>query len=49
VKLLVRAKGKKGRKLDRTGRVKVQPRVTYTPINGDPNTESMRIKLVIRR
>ena len=41
--------GKKDRKLDRTGRVKVQPTVTYTPTNGDPNTKSMRIKLVIRR
>jgi hypothetical protein len=49
VKLLVRAKGKKGRTLDRTGRVKVQPTVTYTPTDGDPNTKSMRIKLVIRR
>jgi hypothetical protein len=49
VELLVKAKGKKGRKLGRTGRVKIQPTVTYTPANGDPNTKSTRIKLIKRR
>jgi DNA-binding beta-propeller fold protein YncE len=49
VKLLIKAKGKKGRKLGRTGRVKVRPKVTYTPTNGDPNAKSRRLKLVKRR
>jgi DNA-binding beta-propeller fold protein YncE len=45
VKLLIKAKGRKKRKLSRTGKVKVKAKVTFTPTNGDPNKKSKRIKL----
>jgi hypothetical protein len=43
--LLVRAKGKKKRKLNETGKVKLNVAVTYTPTGGDPNTQSRKLKL----
>ena len=46
VELLIRAKGKKRRKLNQTGKVKVQPTVTYTPTGGDPATQSQKLKLI---
>jgi DNA-binding beta-propeller fold protein YncE len=50
VKLLVKTKkGKKRRKLNRRGKVKVRAKVTYTPTNGDPLTKTKRIKLIKRR
>jgi Ca2+-binding RTX toxin-like protein len=48
VKLTVKAKGKKKRKLNRTGRVKVKPAVTYTPTGGTSNTQSKKVRLVKR-
>jgi hypothetical protein len=45
VKLRVKSKGKKKRKLNRTGNVKVRAKVTYTPTGGEPNTKAKRIKL----
>jgi hypothetical protein len=48
VNLKVRSKGKKKRKLNRTGKVKVRGNVTYTPTGGEPNTEAKQIKLVKR-
>ena len=48
VKLLIKAKGGKKRKLSRTGKLKVRAKVTFTPINGDPNTKSKRTKLLKR-
>jgi hypothetical protein len=45
VKLLIEAKGTKRRKLNKTGKVKVNPKVTYTPTGGDPSTQSKRLKL----
>lgn len=45
VKLLIRANGKKKRKLNDTGKVKVNPKVTYTPTGGDPSTQSLKVKL----
>jgi hypothetical protein len=45
VKLLIKAKGKKKRKLNKTGKVKVYPKVTYTPTGGDPSKQSKRLKL----
>src|SRR5262249_2603201 len=36
--LLIKAKGKKKRKLNETGRVKLNVAITYTPTGGDPNT-----------
>jgi hypothetical protein len=46
VKLLVKAKGKTKRKLNRSGQVKVKSVVTYTPIDGPPVAQTRRVKLV---
>jgi len=45
VELLIKAKGRKKRKLNETGKVKVKPKVTYTPTGGDPSTQSRKLKL----
>ncbi len=45
VKLTIRAKGKKKRKLNETGKVKVKPKITYTPAGGAPSTQSTKVKL----
>jgi hypothetical protein len=45
VQLKIRAKGKKKRKLNETGKVKVKPIITFTPSGGDPNTQSLKLKL----
>jgi hypothetical protein len=45
VKLLIKARSGKKRKLNSTGKVKVKPRITYTPIGGDPATQSVKVKL----
>lgn len=45
VQLLIRAKGKKKKKLNLTGKVRVKPKVTYTPRGGDPATKSVKLKL----
>jgi len=45
VKLSIRAKGEKKRKLNETGKVKVKPKITYTPTGGDPSTQSRKVKL----
>jgi hypothetical protein len=45
VNLKIRAKGKKKRKLNETGKVKVKPKITYTPTGGDPATQSKKLKL----
>jgi subtilisin-like proprotein convertase family protein len=45
VRLLIRAKGKKKRKLNETGKVKVMPSVTFTPTGGDPSTQARKLKL----
>ena len=45
VELLIKAKGKKKRKLNETGKVKVNPTITYTPTGGDPSTQSKKLKL----
>jgi hypothetical protein len=44
VKLPIRAKGKKQRALNETGKVKVSFAVTYTPTGGDPSTQSRALK-----
>ena len=44
--LRIKAKGKARRKLDRTGIVKVEAKVTVRPIGGDPNVQMKRVKLV---
>jgi len=43
--LVVKAKGKKKRTLNETGKVKLNLAITYTPTGGDPNTQSVRVKL----
>jgi hypothetical protein len=43
--LLVKSKGKKKRKLNDTGKVKLNLAVTYTPTGGDPSTQSLKLKL----
>jgi hypothetical protein len=45
VKLTIRAKGKKKTTLSETGKVKVKPKITYTPTGGDPRTQSIKVKL----
>jgi hypothetical protein len=49
VKLTIRAKGKKKRKLNDTGKVEVTPKITYTPTGGDPSTQSRELKLKKKR
>jgi hypothetical protein len=44
-RLLIRARGKEKRKLNATGKVKLTVAITYTPTGGDPNTESVKVKL----
>ena len=43
--LTIKAKGKKKRKLNETGKVKVNPTITYTPTGGSPSIESAKVKL----
>ncbi len=45
VMLLIKAKGKKKRMLNSTGKVKVKPKITYTPTGGNPATQSVKLKL----
>jgi DNA-binding beta-propeller fold protein YncE len=45
VKLLVKAKAKRKKKLNRKGRVKVNAQVTFTPIGGTPGSQHKGIKL----
>lgn len=45
VTLTIKAKGKKKRKLNETGKVKVKPTITYAPTAGNPSTQSRKLKL----
>ena len=45
VQLTIRVKGKKKRKLNDTGKVKVKTTITYTPTGGAPSTQSRKVKL----
>ena len=45
VQLTIRAKGKKKRKLNETGKVTLTPAITYTPTGGDASTQSRKVKL----
>jgi hypothetical protein len=47
-RLLVRARGKAQRRLNRQGTARVRARVTYTPMGGEPRTKSIRLRLVKR-
>ncbi len=46
--LLIRAKGKRSKTLNRTGKVKLNVGVIYTPTGGDPATQSLKVKLIKR-
>jgi len=51
VELPIRATGKKKKQLNKSGKAKLAVSVTYTPsgdLPGDPNTQSMRVKLLKR-
>jgi hypothetical protein len=43
--LVIKAKGKKRKKLNATGKVKLNVTITYTPTNGKPATQSTKVKL----
>jgi hypothetical protein len=45
VQLLIKARGKKKRTLNDTGKVKVKPKITFTPTGGLPGTQSRKLKL----
>jgi hypothetical protein len=45
VKLLIKSKGRKRKKLNATGKVKVKPMITYTPTGGSANSKTKRVKL----
>jgi DNA-binding beta-propeller fold protein YncE len=49
VTLPIRPRGKARRGLNREGEARVRASVTYTPLNGGPNTRSKRIELRKRR
>jgi hypothetical protein len=49
VKLLIRAKRKKLRRLNRTGRVRLRVRVTHRPAGGTATSKRKRIRLVKKR
>jgi hypothetical protein len=43
--LLIKAKGKQLKTLNQTGKVKLKVAITYTPANGSPGTQSVKVKL----
>jgi hypothetical protein len=45
VKLVIKAKGKKRRTLNQTGKVKLTAKITYTPTGADPRTKSRKLTL----
>jgi hypothetical protein len=45
VNLPIKARGKKRRKLNTTGKVKLAASITYTPTGGDPRAQSVAVKL----
>jgi Glycine rich protein len=45
VKVPIVAKGKKRKSLNRKGKAKLRPTITYTPTGGEPNSRSTTVKL----
>ena len=45
VPLLIKAEGKKKKKLNQKGKVKLEPNITYTPSGGSAATQSTKLKL----
>ncbi|HEY6637823.1 MAG TPA: hypothetical protein VIZ61_09095 [Solirubrobacterales bacterium] len=48
VRLLIKPKGRKKRKLNATGKVKVRPEITFTPTGGSASTRSVKVRLIKR-
>ena len=48
-KLKVKAKGGKKKKLKKKGKVKVKAKITFSPTNGIPNTETKKVTLKLKR
>jgi hypothetical protein len=48
VRLVIKAKGRKKRKLNSTGKVTLRPEITYIPTGGGMNTQSMKVRLIKR-
>jgi hypothetical protein len=46
--LLIKAKGKRRATLNATGKVKLKPKITYTPTGGSPSSQSVKVKLIKR-
>jgi hypothetical protein len=46
--LLIKAKGIKKRNLVRNGRVKVTPKIRYTPTGGTSRAQTLKLKLIRR-
>jgi hypothetical protein len=46
--LLIKARGRKKSALDATGRVRLRIAIIYTPTNGVPRTQSVKVKLIKR-
>jgi hypothetical protein len=49
VQFLVKAKGKAKKKLGRSGKVKLNLLITFTPTGGDANQQPLRVKLLKKR
>jgi hypothetical protein len=45
VQLKIKPTGKKKATLNETGKVKVKPKITYTPTGGSPSSQSVKLKL----
>jgi len=43
--VLIKARGKKRKTLNRTGKVKLNVAITYTPTLGDAGIQSVKVKL----
>jgi hypothetical protein len=44
-KLLIKATGKRRKRLNQTGKVRLKVAITYSPTGGDPSTQSTKLKL----
>ena len=47
-RLLIKANGKKKATLNSTGRLKLKPKITYTPTGGEPSRRALTVNLVKR-
>jgi hypothetical protein len=46
--LLIKAKGKQKTTLNATGKVKLKPKISYTPTGGEASTQAVKVKLIKR-